>query len=365
MPTVGDVLHALETIAPSRFAFSFDRIGLQIGDAAATVETIVVSLDPSHAAVERAIQANAQMLVSHHPVVWDPLQSVRKDTYKGKVAHALIANDIAFAAAHTNWDCAPGGVNDTLAEKIGLTDIQPVGAVSDKSQTKIAVTAPRGSQDAIIDAMAAAGAGVIGLYERCAFSVPGTGTFRATQGASPTLGKVGKTENVEEVRIEMVCPESEIEDVVAALTKAHPYETPAYDVFPVKSLGGHPISRIGRLPRAMSPAEFRDHLDKTLETRTLLCAPEHRAIETVVVCGGAAADEWTTARGRADAFVSGEVPHHIMVEASETGLAIAASGHFATENPGALRLADRLQAALDIEAIKFSPQPGESGRPLA
>jgi putative NIF3 family GTP cyclohydrolase 1 type 2 len=113
----------------------------------------------------------------------------------------------------------------------------------------------------------------------------------------------------------------------------------------------------------MGANEFREWLDARLSTRTLLCAPEGAVIRSVVVCGGAAADEWVHARD-ADAFVTGEVPHHLMVEASECGIAIAACGHYATENPGTMRLADRLGESLGgVELVRFEPGVGAAGRP--
>jgi dinuclear metal center YbgI/SA1388 family protein len=360
MPTVQDVLDALERIAPARYAFSFDRIGLQVGDPHAVVTRVAVSLDPSHAAVKFARSQKAQMLVCHHPVIWDPLKDLRFDTYKGEVVKELIEGGIAFAASHTNWDCAPGGINDVLAAMIGLQGVRPIGSSSDKDRAKIVATVPHGSVEAVIDAMSGAGAGVIGLYERCAFMVEGTGTFRATEGAHPTVGEPGKTERVNETRIEMVCDSESVDRVLTALIAAHPYEEPAYDVFPVKAAGGQPISRVGVLPKEMSAAEFRDHLDVSLSTRTLLCAQD-KPIRTVVVCGGAAADEWTSAKGVADAFVTGEIPHHLMVEGSECGVAMAACGHYATENPGTMRLAELLAEEFDV--VKFEPEPGLSGKP--
>jgi dinuclear metal center YbgI/SA1388 family protein len=361
MPTVSDVLDALEQIAPSRYAFASDHIGLQVGGPSADASKIVVSLDPSLAAARFARSQGAQMLVCHHPVIWEPLAELRHDSYKGAVVTELVAGGVAFAAAHTNWDCAPGGINDVLAGLIGLQGVRPIGSASDKEQTKVAVTVPHGSVEAVTDAMSRAGAGVVGLYERCAFGVDGTGTFRGSAGSAPAIGESGKTERVGETRLEMSCPGDAVRRVIDALLAAHPYEEPAYDVYTLSATGGgQMISRVGVLPREMGPDEFRDHLDQSLSTRTLLCGPE-RTVRTVVVCGGAAADEWTHARGVADAFVTGEVPHHLMLEGSEQGVAMAACGHYATENPGTMRLADLL--AERFEVIKFEPESGAAGRP--
>lgn len=363
MHTVRDVLDTLEHLAPARYAYSFDHIGLQVGDASAGVERIVVSLDPSLAAVRFAIEQRAQMLVSHHPVIWDPLKSLTVGDRRADVVRLLIKHDIAFAAAHTNWDCAPGGINNVLAEKIGLQNVRPVGSSSDKEQFKFVVFGPTEAQEGLIDAMSTAGAGSICSYERCAFVSEGTGSFIGGRTTNPTIGEPGKIEHVAEARIEMVCAAEALDKVVAAMKRAHPYEEPAYDIVPVKQGGGFPICRIGILTAPITPEDFCSHLDESLETKTLLCKASDKEIKSVVVCGGAAADEWRTALEHgADAFVTGEVPHHLMVEASESGVTIAAAGHYATENPGTMRLADRL--AEKLEVVKFQPGPGTVGRPI-
>lgn len=366
MSTVRDVMDALEQIAPARFAYADDRIGLQLGDPAAEVRRVAVSLDPSLEAARFARESDAQMLVCHHPLIWNPLPHLRYDSHKGRVVRELVEGGIAFVAAHTNWDCAPGGVNDVLAELIGLSDVSAFGSSTPRDLFKVVVTTPTGTEDGLIDAMASAGAGAIGLYERCSWKTEGSGSFRALEGADPTLGSVGELETVQEMRIEMVCPAESVEDVRRALVEAHTYEEPAYDFYPLRSSPGQQIGRIGSLPSPMSPEQFRAHLDKALDTHTLLCSKPDRKIKKVGVVGGAAADEWMNAqRAGADAFVTGEVPHHVMVDASESGIAIAASGHYATENPGIIRLGERLgEEIADVEIVPYRPKRGTSGRPL-
>ncbi len=367
MGTVREVLDALEQIAPARFAFADDRIGLQLGDPSGEVRRVVVSLDPSLAAAQFARESDAQMLVCHHPLIWEPLKDLRYDSYKGRVVCELVSGGVAFAAAHTNWDCAPGGVNDVLASLIGLSDVSSFGSSSSRSLFKVVVTTPCGTEDVLIDAMASAGAGAIGLYERCSWKTEGSGSFRALEGANPTLGSVGELETVQEMRIEMVCPANVVDDVRRALVSAHTYDKPAFDFYPLRSFSGGvgQIGRIGSLASAMSPEEFRLHLDEVLGTHTLLCSKSDVEIRRVGVVGGAAADEWSAAHeAGADAFVTGEVPHHIMVEASESGIAIAASGHYATENPGIMRLAELLDNALSANVVTYLPESGRSGRPI-
>jgi hypothetical protein len=98
---------------------------------------------------------------------------------------------------------------------------------------KLVVFVPSEALDAVRDAVFAAGAGRIGEYERCSWYAEGTGTFRALAGASPTIGEVGQEEYVPELRLETVFPEERQEEIVAALRQAHPYEEPAFDVYPL------------------------------------------------------------------------------------------------------------------------------------
>ena len=163
----------------------------------------------------------------------------------------------------------------------------------------------------------------------------------------------------------MACPAERVAAVVAALVAAHPYEEPTYDVYALKPSGGQRIGRIGSLSSALTLDGFRNMLDERLSTRTLLCGPQDKRVQTVAVCGGAAADEWQNAKADgADAFVTGEAPHHLMVEASESGIAMAACGHYATEHPGAVRLAHRIAERAKVQVLEFAPEAGGSGRPL-
>ncbi|MCW5937850.1 MAG: Nif3-like dinuclear metal center hexameric protein [Fimbriimonadaceae bacterium] len=369
MATVGDVEQALESLAPSHLAFDWDHIGLQVGDRAASVTRVVVSLDSSTGAAERARQRGAQMLVSHHPLVWkatDRFTADSNDPRRG-LPFWLAREGIAFAAAHTNWDCATDGLNDELAERLRLRDVQTFGGSSEAEAAKLVVYSPESDVDALLDALAAAGAGEIGAYKRCAFMAPGRGTFWAGPETNPTIGKPGEVEVVEEVRIETVFPLAKRREVEQAVVAIHSYEEPAFDVLPLtRPTYGLPMGRWGRLPEPMGRAAFRDHVDACLGTRCELWCPEGlREIATVAVVGGGAGGEWRNAVRHADAYLTGEVRQDEALSAVEAGLAICAAGHYATEQPGVERLARRLAEKLpEIEFEVYAPEPGTYGRPL-
>jgi len=362
--TVGEVLQQLELIAPARFAFSFDKIGLQIGERSARVTKAVVSLDRSFAAAQYAASRGAHLLLCHHPLIWDPLTAVTDGSYAGRTALFLVRNGISFIAAHTNWDAASGGVNDTLASLLDLQNVRPFGEAAVQEQLKLVVFAPSNATREIIDAASSAGAGTIGLYTRCAFMHPGTGTFYSGEGSDPTVGQVGELTETREVRIEMVLPLSARVAVAEAVRKAHSYEEPALDFFRLSENEEMPIGRLGELRTSYSLAEFCKRVDAVLGTRCL--AWGQGSVRNVAVVGGAAADEWKAAQmAGADVLVTGEVPQHLALEASESGFSMIAAGHYATEHPGCVQLAKTIRDKVpEVEWVVFEPAPGVAGRPL-
>ena len=365
MPLVSDILAALERIAPAANAYPEDSIGLQVGSPGAEVCKVATSLDRSLAAVRFARDRGAQMLVSHHPLIWDPLSAVREDDYVGRTIGELIRSGIAFAAAHTNWDAAPGGVNDVLCDLLGLSDVRPFGAATPVEQLHVVTYVPQGDLQGVIDALAAEGAGVIGLYRRCAFYSPGTGTYVPLDGSDPVIGTVGQTEETQEVRLEMVVPALNVARASEALRRAHPYDEPAFHLHKLLAREGQAIGRIGELTLPLSLNALTMAVDASLDTRSLAWGDSSQEIRVVAAVGGSGGSMWEAARDAgAGALVTGEVAQHHGLEASESGFCLIQAGHYATENPGARRLAERLAVEIpEVDFVHFEPAAGLSGRP--
>ena len=358
-------MDTLQTIAPRELAYSWDKVGLQVGDPGRSLSRAVISLDRSLGAVEFAKASGAELLLSHHPLIFSPLSTVDSSTYVGSTVLALAKADIAFVAAHTNWDCARGGVNDTLCEALGIRNVTPFGSGSEVAEVKLCVFAPGSAVDSVLDAAAAAGAGVIGAYRRCAFTSSGQGTFEPQEGANPTIGKVGARESVEELRIEMVLPVQRRSAVEAAVRAVHLYEEPALDFLALQPRQALALGRIGEI-EPTTLREFGDHVDAALNTRCWIWGETDRKVTRVAVVGGGADDEWRAAQAAgADVFVTGEVKQHVALECVESGAAIIAAGHYATEQPGCAALRSRLAATMpDVDWLLFEPKAGTSGRPL-
>ncbi|HHU37792.1 MAG TPA: Nif3-like dinuclear metal center hexameric protein [Propionibacterium sp.] len=315
MPTVATITGWLEAAYPSGLAEDWDRVGLAVGDPGAAVGHVLFAVDVTDEVVDEAAELGAGLIVTHHPLLLRGVHTVRTDQPKGRVVTALIRHGIAQFAAHTNADAAPDGVADALAAACGLVDLTPLRPVPTEPLDKVVTFVPHADAQAVIDALAGAGAGAIGDYDRCAFTATGTGTFRPLDGAHPTIGSVGGVEEVPETRLEMVLPRARRGDVLAALRASHPYEEPAFDVL---ELAGEPsgrgLGRIGRLPEPLTAGAFARQLADAVPATAggiKLGGDPDRVIETVAVLGGAGDSMLDTARAAGvDCYVTGDLRHH-------------------------------------------------------
>jgi len=344
-------------------AFDFDEVGLHVGDRAAPVSKVLVSLDHSAELVSHAIKCGAEMVVTHHPLIFRPISRLEPVDHVTRIAMQLLCKRIGMACAHTNWDCADGGVNDVLAAKLGLQRVREIGEAAQRPSWKMAVFCPEEAAHSIIDAASAAGAGRIGAYERCAFWTAGTGTFFGGESTSPSIGRSGTAEQVSELRVEMVVPDALRHAVEAAVKAKHPYEEPAIDFYRLQDQGERRIGRVGELDNSISLNDFVAVVNDRLRTSSAVWGARDLTICRVAVCGGAA-DEFRSLVGKADVLVTGEVKQHKALEAVEAGVAMIAAGHYATEQPGVEALAFELGKLLpEVGFEVFEPEPGTAGRP--
>lgn len=359
--TVADILAAIEAIAPARMAFEWDHIGLQLGSPNQAISHGATCLDLTLDKA-RGLAPNTAV-IAHHPLIWNPLPSIRTDHHHGAIIAELLRKDCALIAAHTNWDAAPGGINDTLAARLGLMDVVPFGVASPVNQFKLAIFVPPDALEAVFEAASVAGAGVIGEYDQCSFRTEGEGTFRGSANSSPSIGQAGRLERVGETRLEMLVAKDRRIKVEAAVKKAHPYEEPAMDWSDLADGSGQPMGRLGHLPSVMPLLDFRDLVDEKLGCRSQVTGRPDRAIRKVAVIGGAAGDEVASAhRAGADVYVTGEFKHHELIAASFSKLATVEAGHYATEHPGMEALRDQFEAVLPkIKWSCLASEPGEFG----
>ena len=356
-PTVADVIAVLEAAYPPALAADWDAVGLVCGDPTEPVRSVVFAVDPVPATVAEA--ADAQLLVTHHPLLLRGVHGVGADTPKGALLHRLIRSGTALFTAHTNADAADPGVSDALAAAIGVEVRGPLIPAPAAPLDKIITFIPVGPEiSAVRDALSAAGAGRIGDYSDCSFATAGTGQFKPLAGAHPTIGDVGRLERVAETKLEMILPRARRAAVVAALRAAHPYEEPAFDVFEVAELPStRGLGRIGRLPAPQPLAAFTERVAAGLPPTSWgvrAAGDRQRLIETVAVCGGAgdSALDAAVAAG-VDAYVTADLRHHPASEHLLAGSlptrptpALIDVAHWASEWPWCQQAADVVHAAL-------------------
>ena len=343
--SVQTLIHHLETLAPKRLAFDWDNVGLQVGSPHGTVNKILVTLDVNDCVLSEAKEMGVDFIVTHHPFIFRPLSAVRTDLPQGAMIERAIKDNIRVYAAHTNLDVAVGGVNDALAERLGLSDAEILRPSGFEELEKVTVFVPRGHEDSVRDAMAAAGAGWIGNYSHCSFQAAGTGTFLPREGTDPYIGSQGELERVEELRLETICPAHLRNRVVTAMQKAHPYEEAAYDIYPLKNAGKpYGLGRVGKIDPC-TLEHFCALVKERLQVSTLrVTGDPERIIQKVAVCGGSGGDLIHAATfAGADVLVTGDLKYHEACDCSAIGLSLIDAGHDATERVIVPVLADWLQ----------------------
>ncbi|MEJ2490471.1 MAG: Nif3-like dinuclear metal center hexameric protein [Desulfuromonadales bacterium] len=360
---IQDLVGLVHSLYEPSLAEEWDNVGLQVGDPAARVERVMVSLDPCLAAVQAACAADAQALVTHHPLLFRPLRRLTPDDTLGRVLWTAVRSGLSVISAHTNLDAAVTGLNSWLAEALGVTATVPLQPAAGH-YLKLAVFVPEDHQDAVAEALFSAGAGQIGAYDNCSFRSPGLGTFRPGDATNPYLGTRGKMEQVNEVRLETILPRQRLGRVLDKMHRAHPYEEVAYDLLPLENeVPGAGLGRIGRLKETVCLDDFAAQVKGALGCQQLrLTGDGQRLVRKVALCGGSGAGLLKTAhRQGADVLVTGDVKYHEARQAEELQIALIDAGHFPTEQLMIGRLAAELRARVEEAnwSIDFIPYTGE------
>ena len=343
MASVGTVVEYLNQFAPSFLAADWDNVGLLLGDHAASVQRIMTCLTVTPEVAQEAVESKVQLIVTHHPILFRPIQRLTTDTPEGRMLLSVIQAGVAVFSPHTAFDNTAGGINDTLAKRLDLIDVVPLRRREGIRTCKIVVFVPDADLARVSDAMFQAGAGRIGEYSQCSFRLAGTGTFFGSDAAHPTIGQKGRREEVSEWRLEVVCPESHLQSVIDAMRRAHSYEEPAYDVYPLQP---HTFGegRLGRLPAAVALERLAQKAKDVLMTKQVqFVGDPSRSVERLALACGAGGEFLIDAiRAKADVLLTGEARFHDYLSAQAHGLALVLPGHYATERFGVEELAERL-----------------------
>ena len=329
---IKDIANALEMFAPLPLQEGFDNSGLQIGLTEAEVTGVLLCLDVTEKVVDEAVMSGCNLIVSHHPLIFSPLKRITGSNYVERCVLKALANGIAIYASHTNMDSVQGGVNYRIAEKLGLQNVRILAPKGD-ALLKLAVYVPVSHADVVREALFGAGCGNIGGYDSCSYNVEGVGTFRAGDGCNPFCGKVGELHKEYEVRIETVMPAYLRNKVVSALLKAHPYEEPAYDIYPLKnSWDSVGLGVVGDLPEERDEVDFLSEIKAKFSVGSLRhTSLSGKKVKRVALCGGSGASFADAAiSAGAQVYVTGEARYHDLFN-YDGRILFAVIGHYESE----------------------------------
>ena len=235
---IQEVVTYLDNLIPLGFQESYDNAGLQVGNPDSEVRGVLISIDLTPAVIEEAKEKGCNLIVTHHPFIFSGIKKINNATPTGKMVYELIRSDIAVYSSHTNLDKMNTGVSAILADHLGLSDLR-VLVPEENSLKQLVVYCPKAESSSLRDALYAAGAGNIGNYRHCSYSVLGNGTFEPLMGANPFVGSVGNETVTEEERVEMIYPKALEKAVIKSLKANHPYEEPAYSLLPLTNVNAY------------------------------------------------------------------------------------------------------------------------------
>jgi len=343
---LSEIIRIIEGIAPPGFAEKWDNPGLQVGNKDWEVSKVWIALDPLPQVVTAACGQDVDLLITHHPLLLKSIQNIDFSTPLGTIIQQAADKKLAIYSAHTNLDIVAGGLNDIFAKRIGLKGIKNLLDFVKSDYCKLVFFVPPEFEERLLEALFETGAGVIDTYTCCSFRNSGRGTFKAQPGAKPFSGDIGSISDVEEIKIESVIPRSDVKKAVDHLRKNHPYETMAYDIFPLDACESrHGLGRIGELEEPVSLKSFAEMLKKELSLYSIKFAGRpDLSVKKVAVCTGSGSsllNEFFSSG--ADIYISGDMRYHDARTVEAKGLGLIDIGHFNSEILIVEELTARLQ----------------------
>lgn len=332
MVRVRDILKEIEQYAPLPLQEDFDNAGVQVGDVNQPATGVLLCVDVTEEVIDEAIELECNLIVSHHPLAFKPFKSLTGSTYIERCMMKACKFDIVVYAAHTNLDNAMGGLNYKLAEMIGLQNVR-ILSPQKSSLLKLVTFVPESHAEIVRQVLFNAGSGCIGNYDSCSFNMKGEGSFRAKEGTNPFCGQIGDLHTEPEVRIETILPLSLKNSVTKALFSVHPYEEPAFDLYPLANSWAQAGSGVvGELPESEDELSFLHRIKDIFHLGGLLHSPfTGKSIREVAICGGSGAFLINDAIAYgADVFITGEAKYNDYYNV-EDRILLAVIGHYESE----------------------------------
>lgn len=328
---IADIIQSIEQLAPLSFQENYDNAGLIIGSNTELCTGVLLALDVTEEVINEAIENNCNLIVAHHPLIFSPIKRITGKSFTERCIIKAIRHNISIYAAHTNVDNVYEGVNQEIANRLGIFNTRVL--LTKKNVLKKLVTfVPVSHLEQVQNALFEAGCGHIGNYDSCSFFTDGKGTFRGNEMTNPFIGERGKLSIEPEIRLETIFEAHKEKQVITALLKAHPYEEVAYDVYLLDN--HHPkvgSGMIGELETAMDVKTFLLKIKDVFGQPMIRYTPYDKPIQKVALCGGSGAFLLSYAiQQGADAFVTADFKYHQFFDA-EGKIMIVDIGHYESE----------------------------------
>lgn len=352
---IREITRHLEEIAPLHLQESYDNSGLQIGNPDDEATGALICIDINEAVLDEAVAKKANLVISHHPLIFSGIKKITDTTSTGRIVRNAIQNNLHLYALHTNLDAAPAGVSAKMAEKLGLTNMRVLDPLRDKL-VKLVFFTPHSHAEQVRQAIFQAGAGHIGNYDSCSFNSEGKGTFRGNDQTNPFVGQQGALHTEDEIRTETIFPAYLTDTILRALRAAHPYEEAAYDIYPLKNeWTTHGMGIIADTAKPVEASEFLSFVKKTFGCgcvrHTLV---NDKKISRIALCGGSGSTLIPNALAAgAHLFITADLKYHQFFDYGQQIL-LADIGHYESEQFTKELIFDCLTKKFTTFAVHFS-----------
>ncbi|MFW6269420.1 MAG: Nif3-like dinuclear metal center hexameric protein [Bacillota bacterium] len=331
---IKDAVNLISNIYPDKFTMDWDNSGIQVGNLNHQIDNILVTLDINLKVIEEALNNNCNFIISHHPLIFKSLKSISGINETEQIVIKALKNDLVIYSAHTNLDIAPGGLNDYLAEKLGLKNTFPLKITDSSRLYKLSVYIPENSFREVKNALLANGAGCIGNYSHTSFAVKGEGTFKPLAGSNPYQGKINKINKTKEYKLETIIEEDNLDKIKNILLNVHPYEEVAYDIFLLQNNGEkYGLGRVGELNSEIELKKYLKLIKEKLDIKhRIRLVGNNKKIRKVAICSGSGSDLIERAkRVQADIFITGDIKYHQAQTVVDSNMVLVDAGHYETE----------------------------------
>ena len=355
--TISEVISIIENQIALPQAEDFDNVGLLCGIPQRDVSGVLFCHDALENVIDEAVEKNCNLVICFHPIIFSGLKSITGKNYVERAVLKAIENKIAIYAIHTAFDNDYFGVNAGICQQLKLENLNILQPKKNNLK-QLTVFVPNEYSESLKNALFSAGAGNIGFYDECSFSLEGKGTFRPIEGSNPFSGQKNVRENAEESMISVIFENYKQGQIISAMKQAHPYEEVAYQIYSLDNENQYSgLGMYGELPEAMDERDFLQFIKDKFSIEIIKHSNfTNKKIKRVGVLGGSGASAIKSAISKkCDAYITGDLKYHDYFLA-ESKILLCDVGHYESEQWVSQQLFEILSQKISTFAILKSSE---------